>query len=344
MKNLTIKDVAKRANVSIATVSRVINNKPWASEEAKQRVWRAIKELGYEPNALARGLVSGRSNTIGVLIPDVSNLFFAEVFRGMEDAVHERNSNVFICNTDSNRTRMLKYIKLLKEKQIEGVIFTSEEVTEEYLAALKQLHVPVVLVATASAACSLPTVKVDDYQAVYDAVIYLVERGHREIGMISGPLGDAIAGRPRFDGFRAALADCGLRCTEENVAFGDYRFHSGRSALRELWQRNRQLTAVIASSDEMALGAMVEASKMGISVPEQLSVMGFDNVRLAEMSNPALTTVAQPLYEMGYRGAELLFELIHQKESEGKSGWSGPLIRMPHRIVERESVQRRTQE
>ncbi|UFJ39593.1 LacI family transcriptional regulator [Brevibacillus humidisoli] len=342
MKNLTIKDVARRANVSIATVSRVINNKPWASEKAKEKVWQAIRELGYEPNALARGLVSGKSNTIGVLIPDVSNLFFAEVFRGMEDAVHERNSNVFICNTDSDKRRMLRYIKLLKEKQIEGVIFTSEEVTEEYFEALQQLHVPVVLVATTASRHELPVVKVDDHQAVYEAVTYLIQSGHREIGMISGPLDDAIAGSPRYHGYQAALADHRIPCKTENVVFGDYRFHSGRRAIRELLARNPGLTAVFASSDEMAIGAMVEACKMGIAIPEQLSVMGFDNVRLAEMSNPALTTVAQPLYEMGYRAVELLFELIDQYQIEGKIDWSGPTIKMNHQIVERESVKRRS--
>ena len=336
MKQSTIKDVAKHANVSIATVSRVINGSSLASAESKRRVLKAIKELGYEPNALARGLVSRKSNTIGVLIPDVSNLFFAEVFRGMEDAVHQHNSNVFICNTDGNKERMLRYIKFLREKQVEGVIFTSEQVSEEYYEALKSLNVPVVLVATEDKTFHLPAVKVNDQLAVKDAISYLVRHGHKEIGLISGPLEDSIAGLPRYEGYRSALAEHGIPFKDINVAYGDYRFNSGRLALRELLQRNPDISAIFASSDEMAIGSIVEASKLGYQLPEQLSIIGFDNVRVSEMSNPALTTIDQSLYHMGYKGVDILFEMIESPEE--KINYEGKTIYISHKIIERESV------
>jgi len=338
LKKSTIKDVAKHAKVSIATVSRVINNSPLASTESKRKVMQAIKELGYEPNALARGLVSRKSNTIGVLIPDVSNQFFAKVFRGMEDAVHQKNSNVFICNTDAKKERMLRYIKFLREKQVEGVIFTSEVVSKEYYEALASLKVPVVLVATESKEFKLPAVKANDVLAVKDAIDYFVKYGHREIGMISGPLEDKIAGFARYEGFQLALKEHGIPFKKENVMFGDYRFDSGRKALRKLLETNSKITAVFASSDEMAIGAIVEASKMGYCLPAELSVLGYDNVYLSKMSNPALTTVDQHLYQMGYTGVELLFEMIEQLEEKGLERYQGKTVYIPHKIIERESV------
>jgi LacI family transcriptional regulator len=338
MKKLTIKDVAKHANVSIATVSRVMNNHHWASEDAKNKVNKAIKDLGYEPNALARGLVSSKSNTIGVLIPDVANFFSAEIFRGMEDAVHERDSNVFICNTDTSKKRMLRYLKFLQEKQVEGVIFTSEAVSGEYFEAFRRLQVPFTLVATDAREYRLPAVKVNDCQAVRDAIHYLYRYGHRKIGMISGPLKDLIAGRPRYDGYRTALEELALPVKDKQVAFGDFRFHSGRQALKELLERNPDITAIFASSDEMAVGAIVEATKMGIHIPEELSIIGYDNVRISEMSCPSLTTVGQPLYDMGYRGVNKLFDLIQESRKLGKVIYDGETEYVPHRIVERESV------
>lgn len=336
--SITIKDVAKHANVSIATVSRVINNSPLVSSDAKEKVIIAIKELGYEPNALARGLVSRKSNTIGVLIPDVSNLFFAEVFRGMEDAVHQHNSNVFICNTELNKEKMLRYIKFLREKQVEGVIFTSEEVTEDYYQALKSLNVPVVLVATESDSYSLPAVKVNDKLAAKDVIKYLIEKGHKEIGMISGPLYDKIAGLPRFIGYKEALLENGIPYKEENVAYGDYRFNSGREAIKTLLAKNPNITAVFASSDEMATGCIVEASKMGLKLPDELSIVGFDNVRISEMSNPALTTLDQDLFNMGQKGVEILFKLIEKNKIAGNEKKSNNTVYIPHKIIERESV------
>ncbi|OEG00123.1 hypothetical protein BHF71_06255 [Vulcanibacillus modesticaldus] len=338
MRKTTIKDVAKYANVSIATVSRVINNSPLASKEAKKKVLQAIRELGYEPNALARGLVSRKSNTIGVLIPDVSNPFFAKVFRGMEDAVHKNNSNVFICNTDKDKERMLRYIKFLREKQVEGVIFTSEEVTKEYYEALYSLNVPVVLVATEAKEYNLPAVKVNDYQAVSDAIKYLVDNGHSNIGMISGPLEDKIAGLPRYEGYKSTLMEMGIPFNEENVVFGDYRFESGKKAIKELLSKNPEITAVFVSSDEMAIGSIVGACKMGIEVPKELSIIGYDNVSISEMSNPALTTIDQSLYQMGYQGVELLFEMIEKQKKEDSRICKGDTIYIPHRIIERESV------
>jgi LacI family transcriptional regulator len=336
MKRLTIKDVAKHANVSIATVSRVINNHGTTSVEAREKVLCAIEALGYRPNALARGLVSHKSNSIGVLVPDVSNYFFAEVFRGMEDAVHERNGNVFICSTDIDEQRMLRYLDFLQEKQVEGIIFTSEPVSETTNDHFNKAGVPVVLLATEAREFQLPSIKINELDACYDAANYLIDKGHCHIGMIHGPESDPNAGLPRLEGYKKAMKQHGLHTDETWLEEGDYRFESGRRAMRTLLNRHPEMTAVFSASDEMACGAMVEAQRMGKVLPRDLSVMGFDNVKLSGMYYPSLTTVAQPLYEMGKKAVDLLYQLI---QTEGKA-WAAlrKTTYLPHKIIERESV------
>lgn len=336
MKRLTIKDVAKHANVSIATVSRVINNHGTTSVEARKKVLEAIEALGYRPNALARGLVSQKSNSIGVLVPDVSNYFFAEVFRGLEDAIHERNGNVFICSTDVDESRMLRYLDFLQEKQVEGIIFTSEAVSEKYNERFKLAGVPVVLLATEADEFQLPAIKVNEFKASLDAVEYLIKKGHRQIGMIHGPESDPNAGLPRLKGYKAAMKLYDLKTDASWLEEGDYRFESGRRAMRRLLERHPEMTALFCASDEMACGAMVESQRMGKVLPQELSVMGFDNVKLSAMYYPALTTVAQPLYEMGKQAVYLLYQLI---EAEGKGlAALKKTTYLPHQIIERESV------
>lgn len=330
---VTIHDVAKRAQVSISTVSRVLNNSSLVTPDKQKRVLEAIQELGYQPNGLARGLIHRRTQTIGVLIPDVSNFFFAEVFRGMEDIAHERGWNVIICNTDRDPERMLKYIGVLREKRVDGVVFTSEPVTEEYYTALTQLAVPVVLAATSSD-YEFPWIKINDEQAVFEAVQYLMQNGHREIGMISGPATDPIAGNPRVKGFLHALKNASVPSAEKRVIYGDFRFDSGKQSASVLLESFPDTTAIFAASDEMALGVYSYAHEKGIRIPDQLSVIGFDNVRIARMATPPLTTVAQPLRRIGELAAAKLIDIITTGTSQTEIGY------LRHQIVERGSVKK----
>lgn len=326
----TIHDVAKRANVSISTVSRVMNNSPLVTADKRERVLAAIRELGYQPNGLARGLINRRTKTIGVLIPDVSNFFFAEVFRGMEDVAHARGWNVMICNTDRDTKRMLHYIGVLKEKRVDGVVFTSEPITEEYCEALKSLSVPVILAATTSE--SFPSLKVNDEQASFEAVSLLINKGHREIGMVSGPIDDPIAGGPRLAGFRKALEHADIPFVPERIFYGNYRFDSGKEAAEALLQKFPELTAIFAASDEMAIGIYSYAYEKGIRIPEDLSIVGYDDVRIARMSTPPLTTVAQPLYQMGEAAVAKLIDMITGEVMEPGTEY------LKHKIMERGSI------
>ena len=304
--NSTIKDVAREAGVSVATVSRILNNLPGYSVETKRRVTAAIKQIGYQPNAVARGLVRKKTHTIGVLLPTVTSMFASELLGGIEAAAHGRGYSAIICNTDRNGSRTAEYLRVLSEKQVDGIVFTSEELTDEYERLIEDMRVPVVLVSTMSSRYQIPYVRVDDRQAAYTATKYLIDRNHVNIGMVSGTASDQIAGEPRVYGYRQALIDSGVVPDDSWVVYGDFHFDSGRRAALKLLQDHRELTAVFAASDEMAVGVLSAAWELEILVPQELSVIGYDDTKDAQMAIPPLTTVHQPIAEMGSRAVEML--------------------------------------
>lgn len=329
--NPTIKDVAQKANVSIATVSRVLHNLGGYSDKTKQKVDQAIKELKYQPNAIARGLINKRTQTIGVLFPDVSSSFSSDLLHGISEYVHEHNYSVIVCNTDQDGKRTLKYLQLLREKQVDGIIFSSEVLKQEYYDMLESMNVPVVLVSSRTDYANVPYVKVDDYQAAYDAVYYLITKGHRSISMISGTKGDPIAGTPRVEGYRKALEAHGIAFDSRYLVYGDFSYDSGCRAMEVILRRTPEATAVFAASDEMAIGALSVVTKHGMNVPEDISIMGYDDLRLARMVNPPLTTVRQPLYDIGMLASEKLIGMI-------ETGEPAESLICAHSIVERQTV------
>ncbi|MEF2969132.1 LacI family DNA-binding transcriptional regulator [Paenibacillus sp. M1] len=327
----TIKDVAKKVGVSVATVSRVLNNLPGYSEDTKRKVLQAVEELGYQPNAIARGLVNKRTETIGVLFPSVSSSFSSLILHGIESVAQEHNYSVIVCNTAEDGKRTMKYLQLLREKQVDGIIFSSGLLEPEYNEVVRAMNVPLVLVATKSEFDDVPYIKVDDRQAAYDAAEYLIRRGHRRIAMIGGAESDRIAGQPRYEGFRQALRDHGIPLREELMQDGGFTFDGGLRAAERLLTAAPDVTAVFAAADEMAIAVISAAAKLGIAVPEQLSVVGYDDLKLAEMSNPPLTTVAQPLREMGELASRKLIAMLD-------SGAPAASEILPHRIIERQTV------
>ena len=324
----TIRDVAKRAGVSVATVSRILNGLSGYKEETKSRVLGVIEELGFKRNALASGLASRKTHTIGVLLPNVSGRFATLLLHGIENAAHEMEYSVIVCNTDSDGKRTMEYLQVLCEKQVEGIIYTSEWVKDEYGEEFQNMGIPVVLVSTISTKFRLPYVKVDDNAAAYHAARYLAEKGHMKIGMIGGTRTDLIAGVPRVEGFRHAMADAGLEVRDDQIVYGNFAYQSGIACMEQLVTKVPGLTAIFTASDEMAVGALSYCHKRGIRVPDDVSVIGYDDTLDAEMAIPPLTTVHQPIYEMGERAARMLLN------PEVKNG----SIVMPFSIIERESV------
>ncbi|MFD0048023.1 LacI family DNA-binding transcriptional regulator [Actinomycetes bacterium NPDC127524] len=328
----TIKHVAKKANVSTATVSRILNNKPGFSLKTKERVLEVIEELGYQPNAIARGLINGKTETIGVMMPRLLDMFASKVLEGIDKYAHERGSSVIVCNTDNSRDRTMKYLQFLGEKRVDGIIFVSQLLEEDYYRMMADMKIPIILVSTISYEFQLPYVKVDDYHAAFSATQYLIQKGHKKIAMIAGEQTDPVAGIPRIEGFKSALKSAGLTPDDRFIiSTGGYRHGDGKRGMEQILESGLDVTAIFACSDELAVGAMSVAYKKGLSIPDDLSIIGYDNTPLAQMSFPPLTTVAQPLYDMGNKSAEMLFNMMETGErSESRI--------MQHKVIERETV------
>lgn len=327
----TIRDVAKLAGVSISTVSRVMNAPQTVAESKRLRVLEAIDSLKYQPNGFARGLIYKKSNTIGVMIPDIESMYYAGLIRGMQDAAVELNCSLMFCNTDRDRNRLLSYIQNFYEKQVDGIIFASDALHPTYYQEMTRHRFPFVLASTHSLEYDIPSVDIDDESAAYAAVEHLTAQGHRKIGMISFPLRHTISGQPRYNGFVRALYDYGLEACAGHVEFAEHRYEHAYEAALQLLAKVPDMTAVFAASDEFAMGTIAAIRDQGRSVPEDISVIGFDNIRMADMYIPRLSTVAQPIYEIGVRAVQKLHELI----TEG----TVQVLRekLPHKLIIRDS-------
>lgn len=329
---VTIYDVAREAGVSMATVSRVVNGNPNVKPTTRKKVMAAIERLGYRPNAVARGLASKKTTTVGVIIPDISSLFFSELARGIEDIATMYKYNIILCNSDQRLEKELQLINTLLEKQVDGLLFMGSDIKEDHIQALSTASVPIVLAATRDADSILPSVTIDYFQAAYDAARVLIDHGHKRIAMITSPLNDPLAGLLRFEGYKQALADAGMNLDEQLVAPGNYFYESGLRIMTEFLRLPERPTAVFAASDEMAIGAIHAVQDAGMNVPNDIEVIGFDNIRLAEMVRPRLTTVVQPMYDIGAVGMRLLTKYMNNEHVEEH------VVILPHRIEYREST------
>ncbi|GAC41632.1 transcriptional regulator [Paenibacillus popilliae ATCC 14706] len=292
---VTIYDVAREAGVSMATVSRVVNNNPNVKPQTRKKVYEAIERLGYRPNAVARGLASKKTTTVGVVIPDISNSIFAEVARGIEDIANMYHYNIILCNADKKKEKEIRVINTLLEKQVDGLVFMGGAVTEDHIQAFRTASVPIVLCATTDEHGSIPSVDIDHEGAAFDAVNTLIRHGHSDIAMISGTFQDPANGFARFQGYKKALESAGIEYKEDLVRIGNYRYESGVEAMKYFLGLKKRPTAIFAATDEMAIGAIHCIQDAGLKVPDDFSVISVDNIRMASMVRPQLTTVAQPI-------------------------------------------------
>lgn len=329
---VTIYDVAREAGVSMATVSRVVNNNPNVKPQTRKKVFEAIERLGYRPNAVARGLASKKTTTVGVVIPDISNTNFAEVARGIEDIANMYHYNIILCNADKKKDKEIRVINTLLEKQVDGLLFMGGVVTDEHMQAFKTSTVPIVLCGTAEENGTIPSVDIDHEAAAYDAVNLLISEGHRRIGMISGTLQDPATGYARYMGYKKALEAAGMSVNEQWVRIGNYRYESGQEAMKYFLELSERPTAIFAATDEMAIGAIHTIQDSGLNVPDDISVISIDNSRIASMVRPQLTTVAQPMYDIGAVSMRLLTKLMNKETVEATK------VVLPHYIITRKSV------
>jgi LacI family transcriptional regulator len=300
----------------MATVSRVVNGNPNVKPATRKKVLDVIRQLGYRPNAVARGLASKKTTTVGVVIPDISNNFYAELTRGIEDIATMYHYNIILSNSDLKKEKEIQLIETLLEKQVDGLLFLGGEVTEAHREIFKATPVPIVLAATRDEKKELPYVTIDQIQAAKEATSILVHEGHRKIALIGGPLTDSVNGYPRYLGYKEALEENDLPFDEELVRIGDYRYRSGYEAMKELLTAKPDVTAVFALSDEMAVGALHAAQDMGRRIPEDLSVIGFENIPLASQVRPLLSTVGVPMYDIGAVAMRLLTKYMNDERVE----------------------------
>lgn len=309
---VTIRDVAEKAGVSVSTVSRVLTSNAPVQEETRRNVEKAINELGFRPNGLARSLRRNETKTIGLIIPDVANPFFPEVAKGVEEAAYRSGYSVILCNSGNDRGKEAMYFRVLQERRIDGIILTGSGGLGEYALLGKDGGLPVVLLDRTAEDLELDSVVSDSYDGACQAVNHLIELGHREIAFISGSSSTSTAGR-RMKGYLDALRAHGMEPSAGFIMPGDFTLEAGVRAGRELLRREHRPTAVFVASDIEAIGVMMAAEALGLSIPCDLSVVGFDNTLLSTVSRPALTTVAQPKYEMGCQAVKLLVERLQKK-------------------------------
>lgn len=312
----TIKDVARQCGVSIATVSAVINDAEWVPDETRARVRNAIKQLNYRPNRLAQGLKTRKSYTVGVIVSDVTNPFYTDVVRSLSHELREHDRNLVLCDSDHRFDLGEENYRMLLEKQVDAVVLIGDSVrrsaVREYVS--QNPGVPVVAIERDYDIEGVSRLLVDSEKGAFDATAYLARQGFTRIGMISGPLtgpGSKSYGRlHQYSGYRRALQQGGVEFDGFLVVDGDFRFSGGQSAMRQLMELPERPNAVFAANDMMALGAMDVAREMGLSIPGDVAVVGYDDVPIAAHTSPPLTTMAIPKAELGRAAAHLLLEQL----------------------------------
>ncbi|MFJ7368806.1 LacI family DNA-binding transcriptional regulator [Lysinibacillus sp. NPDC098008] len=311
---VTIYDVAKEAKVSIATVSKVINETGRISDKTRKRVKKVIEELGYSPNILASALMGKQTKTIGLLIPDLANPFFSELARSIEDYGQLMDYNFVICNTDYNFEKENKYVTLLKQKSVDGFILASGFENLERVEELMKEEVPVVMVARDLPIFSVNAVALDDFRGGYLAASHLIELGHTNIGIIAR---DLWSNRERLRGFHQALQENQLKLHPKfDFITETDSIEAGKIMTGYYLEDDNRPTAIFACNDLLAAGVVKKAKELGIVVPDDLSVIGFDNTSIATIIEPPLTTIAQPIESMGREVMNLMVSIIKGEKNE----------------------------
>ncbi|MGY4688303.1 LacI family DNA-binding transcriptional regulator [Salibacterium sp. K-3] len=323
-----IQEVAKEAGVSVATVSRVMNGGA-VTPKTRGKVEEVIKRLNYEPSMLGRNLRNSESRLLLVLIPTISNPYYSDIINGIENTAIQQNYNILLCETDSSPERENIYFDLVRKKMADGIISMDPTVNVEELTKLAEDH-PIIQCSEYSVESGIPYVTIDNEEAAYRAVSHLIKIGRTDIAMINSDVTYLYA-RQRQLGYQRALEENGLPFNEEDVYYTNGpSFEHGQQAMKKILESPQKRSAVFAVSDLLAIGAMKEAHNQGLHVPEDVAVAGFDKIAFSNMTNPALTTIAQPMYEMGTTSARMLIDKINGKAVESTT--------MSHELVIREST------
>jgi len=326
----TILDVAKAAGVSVATVSRVMSGKGQVSQETARRVMKAVEALSYAPNVAARNLRRSESRIILIVAPNTTNPYYTHILSGIGKAAHRMGYSAFLCDTGGERDETRNVLDMLVRRQADGAILLATEGESGWLAPYAEKY-PLVQCSEYDPRLNLPKVSIDNYAAAREAMAHLIWLGHEKIGLVSSS-NQYISTALRLQGYRDALREAGLPLKETYVRHGaaDYSFKSGFDSAKSLLELSDRPTALLCISDMLALGAIASAKEMGLRVPEDVTVVGFDDVEHTTMFHPYVTTVAQPCAQIGGKAMELLESAIARTPMSRE-------VLLPHRLIVRES-------
>ncbi|MFD1863804.1 catabolite control protein A [Planococcus chinensis] len=327
---VTIYDVAREANVSMATVSRVVNGNQNVKPATRKKVLKVIEELGYRPNAVARGLASKKTTTVGVIIPDISNSMYAELARGIEDIATMYRYNIILSNSDQNENKELQLLETMLGKQVDGIVFMSDVISSELLYEMQRSPTPIVLAGSIDDSDSIASVNIDYYGAAYEAVQKLIRNGHKKIAFLSGPLTSKVNKDYKLKAYQNALNDAGIEYDEKLIVECDNSYDEAIEAVKTLADANP--TAYFVSNDEMSIGVIHGVEANGKKIPEDVEIISYENSKLSRMARPMLTSVALPLYDIGAVSMRLLTKYMNKEEIEEKQ------VILPYRIEERQST------
>lgn len=326
---VTIYDVAREAGVSMATVSRVVNGNKNVKENTRKKVLEVIERLDYRPNAVARGLASKKTTTVGVVIPNITNSYFATLAKGIDDIAEMYKYNIILTNSDEDDDKEVAVVNSLFSKQVDGVIFMGYHLTEKIRSEFSRSRTPVVLAGTVDVDHQLPSVNIDYKTAMIDAVAELAENNSK-IAFISGPLLDDINGKVRLSGYKEGLKNVDLSYSEGLVFEAKYSYDDGY-ALAERVVASKA-TAAIVAGDELAAGLLNGLSDKGVSIPEDFEIITSDDSQVSRFTRPNMTSISQPLYDLGAISMRMLTKIMHKEELEERE------VLLSHGITKRQST------
>ena len=329
--SITIKDIAKVVGVSTATVSRVLNRQGGYSKEVEEKVKEVAKNLNYRRNDNAASLVTQTTKIIGIIMPVVDSSFYSNIVTGIEDYAVSKGYSVILSHAGIEGEKFLDCFNVMIDRRVDGIIAFSLTLKEDDIRSIKNSNIPFLLISSISSDKSIPFLKIDDYSAAYFATQYLINKGHKKISIMGMNRNDIIAGEPRIQGYNDCLKDNGIEVDDSLIITGEFNFTSGQLGMRKIIDDKIDITAIFCVSDEVAAGAMSICYENNISIPDEISVIGFDNSNISWMIKPGITTIAQPFYEMGKNGCKkLITSLTMGEKIESEI--------VPFELIERESV------
>lgn len=330
----TMKDIARVAGVSTSTVSHVINKTRYVSDEIAERVNKVAQELNYAPSALARSLKMNRTRTIGMLVTTSTNPFFGEVVKGVERSCYQQGYNLILCNTEGDNERMKSSINTLLQKRVDGLILMCSTLEGERIDVFDRYpDIPVVVMDWGPMLFASDKIQDNSLRGGYMATQYLIECGHKTIGCITGPLIRHQA-QMRYEGYKRAVLEAGLEINPHWIVESNFECEGGLEAFAQMQKRGPLPSALFVCNDMMAMGVIHAANKVGVAIPEQLSVMGYDDIHIAQFMLPALTTIHQPKYRLGQAAVETLLSKLENLSREPQ------VVQLEPTLVVRDSVKR----